>query len=325
MRKLIPEFNQQSFTQIIFPHKNSDWKEYLQEAENNFIKIIEAIIPYQKCYIICDNIQRVKKKLPDSDNLIFIEYETDDTWARDISAISIKNNNNTELLDFNFNGWGDKFEAHKDNEMSQSLKSHYPSPMKQIDFILEGGAIETNGQGLLLTTANCMLNKNRNSSYTKEEITQKLQNEFGIDDVLYLYNGYLAGDDTDSHIDTLARFIDEKTILYVQSNDKRDEHYEALKLMEDELKNFAKDFQLNLLAVPMCEAIYFKGERLPATYANFLFVNGAVLIPTYGVKEDIQALSIFQNFFQDRDIIGVDCQTLIKQHGSLHCVTMNFV
>ena len=325
MRKLIPEFNQQSFTQIIFPHKNSDWKEYLQEAENNFIKIIEAIIPYQKCYIICDNIQRVKKKLPDSDNLIFIEYETDDTWARDISAISIKNNNNTELLDFNFNGWGDKFEAHKDNEMSQSLKSHYPSPMKQIDFILEGGAIETNGQGLLLTTANCMLNKNRNSSYTKEEITQKLQNEFGIDDVLYLYNGYLAGDDTDSHIDTLARFIDEKTILYVQSNDKRDEHYEALKLMEDELKNFAKDFQLNLLAVPMCEAIYFKGERLPATYANFLFVNGAVLIPTYGVKEDIQALSIFKNFFQDRDIIGVDCQTLIKQHGSLHCVTMNFV
>jgi len=325
VRKLIPEFNQQSFTQIIFPHKNSDWKEYLQEAENNFIKIIEAIIPYQKCYIICDNIQRVKKKLPDSDNLIFIEYETDDTWARDISAISIKNNNNTELLDFNFNGWGDKFEAHKDNEMSQSLKSHYPSPMKQIDFILEGGAIETNGQGLLLTTANCMLNKNRNSSYTKEEITQKLQNEFGIDDVLYLYNGYLAGDDTDSHIDTLARFIDEKTILYVQSNDKRDEHYEALKLMEDELKNFAKDFQLNLLAVPMCEAIYFKGERLPATYANFLFVNGAVLIPTYGVKEDIQALSIFKNFFQDRDIIGVDCQTLIKQHGSLHCVTMNFV
>ena len=147
---------------------------------------------------------------------------------------------------------------------------------------------------------------------------------FGAKEILYLNHGYLAGDDTDSHIDTLARFISEDSIIYVACEDKNDEHYKELKLMEEELKNLSITHNFKLIALPMSEAIYFEDERLPATYANFLFVNGAVLVPVYGVKEDKRALEIFRDTFQERDIVPINCSTLIKQHGSLHCVTMNF-
>ena len=169
-----------------------------------------------------------------------------------------------------------------------------------------------------------MLNKNRNSNLNKEQVTKKLKDFFGSSEILYLNHGYLAGDDTDSHIDTLARFIDEKTIMYVKCEDKNDEHFSELKLMEEELQTMASSYNFTLVALPMTGAIYFDGERLPATYANFLFVNGAILVPTYGVKQDKQALNIFKSTFKDRDIISIDCSTLIKQHGSLHCVNMNF-
>lgn len=318
------EFELQSFTQIIFPHKNTDWNNYLDEAQNNFIEIINTIIKYQKCLVICDSILRVKSFFKDDKNLFFVEYETDDTWARDTSAISIKEDNKVKLLDFSFNAWGEKFEYEKDNLMTSSISKHYTSKLASLPFILEGGAIESNGDAIVLTTSECLLNKNRNTKLDKDEITQKLKEYFGADKILYLTHGYLAGDDTDSHIDTLARFVDAKTIVYVSCDDKDDEHYKKLRLMEDELKVIASLHKLTLIPLPMSDAIYFEGQRLPATYANFLFVNGAVLVPTYGVKQDRDALAIFKHIFASRDVIGIDCQTLIKQHGSLHCVTMNF-
>jgi len=334
-KRFIAEFEQQSFTQIIFPHASSDWVDYLEEAQVTFVNIINQIIKYQKCLVVCDSIQSVKKHFKENDNLFFVEYQTDDTWARDSSALCIEEKSSLlgstqessfdiSLLDFTFTGWGGKFEASKDNAMSKALQKHYSKPLKSIDFILEGGGVESNGKGILLTTSACMLNKNRNKDLNHIQITQTLKEEFGVGDVLYLEHGYLAGDDTDSHIDTLARFIDEKTIMYVSSKDKDDEHYKELKLMEDELLRFSEIYNFRLIALPMTDAIYFEEERLPATYANFLFVNGAVLVPTYGVKQDKEALKIFNRTFKDRDIIGVDSSTLIKQHGSLHCVTMNF-
>ncbi|MEA2100076.1 MAG: agmatine deiminase family protein, partial [Campylobacterota bacterium] len=323
MKRLIAEFEKQSFTQIIFPHAKTDWIEYLQEAEENFIGIINAIIRYQKCLVVCDDIKRVKPHFKENKNLFFIEYETDDTWARDSSALSIEENEEIKLLDFTFTAWGDKFEATKDNAMSRTISKHYSCNLESIDFILEGGGVESNGVGTILTTSSCLLNKNRNKNLDSIQITKKLNQFFGATNILYLNHGYLAGDDTDSHIDTLARFIDEKTIIYVACENKEDEHYEELKLMEDELKNIAQTNNYKLIPLPMTEAIYFEEERLPATYANFLFVNGAVLVPVYGVKEDQKALQIFEDNFKNRDIIPINCSTLIKQHGSLHCVTMN--
>ena len=169
-----------------------------------------------------------------------------------------------------------------------------------------------------------MLNKNRNSSLDAVSITQELHKQLGATKILYLNYGYLAGDDTDSHIDTLARFINKDTIMYVKCTDENDEHFLELGLMEKELQLLALENNFKLIALPMTDAVYFEEERLPATYANFLFVNGAVFVPTYGVTQDEDALQIFRDAFDDRDIIGIDCSTLIKQHGSLHCVTMNF-
>jgi agmatine/peptidylarginine deiminase len=322
MRRLIAEYEEQSFTQIIFPHFRTDWHEYLDEAEANFINIIDTIIKYQKCLVVCYNIDEVKTKFQNHKNLFFVEYLTDDTWARDCSAISIEKDSNLVLLDFTFNAWGEKFSYKKDNAMTANLAKYYLNKTQKIDFILEGGAIESNGSELLLTTSECMLNRNKNLN--KEEITLKLKEYFGVRDVLYLEHGYLAGDDTNSHIDTLARFIDEKTIMYVKCNDEKDEHYKELSLMQEELFSYAKKFNLKLIALPMCEKIYFEGERLPATYANFLFVNNAVLVPIYGVKEDKEVLEIFQKTFKNKKIEAINCSTLIKQHGSLHCISKNF-
>jgi agmatine/peptidylarginine deiminase len=323
-KRFIAEFEKQSFTQIIFPHANSDWVDYLDEAQECFVNIINEIIKYQKCLVICENIKNVKKHFKENENLFFLEYQTNDTWARDCSALCISDTNKTTLLDFTFNAWGNKFESAKDNLMTKSISSHYGAVVKSTDFVLEGGAVESNGDDTILTTSACMLNINRNPHLNRDQITQKLKEFFGASKILYLNHGYLAGDDTDSHIDTLARFIDAKNIMYIRCEDKNDEHYEELKLMEKELKSFASIHNFKLIALPMTDAVYFEDERLPATYANFLFVNGAVLVPTYGVKQDEKALDIFRTAFKDRDIIGINCFTLIKQHGSLHCVTMNF-
>ncbi|MDX9757024.1 MAG: agmatine deiminase family protein, partial [Sulfurimonas sp.] len=271
-----------------------------------------------------DDVQSVKSRFEKNGNLYFVEYETNDTWARDCSVLCVEDGEEIKLLDFTFTGWGGKFEASKDNTMSGAIKDCYDKEVVKVDLILEGGAVESNGIDTILTTAECMLNKNRNAALSKDEMTQKLQDEFGMSKILYLNHGYLAGDDTDSHVDTLARFVDEKSIMYVKCEDTNDEHYKELKLMEDELKTFRNEHDFKLIALPMSDACYFDEERLPATYANFLFVNGAVLVPTYGVKQDEEALKIFRETFPAKDIIGIDCFSLIKQHGSLHCVTMNF-
>ncbi len=321
-KRFIAEFEPQSFIQIIFPHQNTDWRDYLDEAKQTFINIAQTISRYEKCVIVCNSIEQTKQNFTNKTNLEFIQYETDDTWARDCSAISILDNGHIKLLNFTFNGWGGKFDASKDDKMSESIADFYENKMINIDFVLEGGGIESNGEGLLLTTSKCMLSRNKN--FDKNGTTQFLKSTFGAHDVLYLDYGYLVGDDTDSHIDTLARFVNKKTIMYVTCEDEKDEHYNELKQMQNQLTTFAGKYNLNLIPLPMPEAVYYDNERLPATYANFLMINGAVLVPVYNVKQDNEAIKIFKNFFPNRDIVSIDCSVLIRQHGSLHCVSMQF-
>jgi agmatine/peptidylarginine deiminase len=190
---------------------------------------------------------------------------------------------------------------------------------------LEGGSIESDGKGTLLTTSECLLSANRNNT-SKIDIEQELKTQFGLKQILWLNHGYLAGDDTDSHVDTLARFCNENTIAYVKCLDSDDEHFDALRKMENELKNF-RDLNgnpYNLIPLPMADVIIENQERLPATYANFLIINGAVLLPTYQSHKDKIAKEQLQKAFPERRIIGIDCTALIKQHGSLHCVTMQY-
>jgi agmatine deiminase len=194
-----------------------------------------------------------------------------------------------------------------------------------IGLILEGGSIESDGKGTILTTAECLLNPNRNPHLSRQEIEEELLSLLGAEEVLWLENGYLAGDDTDSHIDTLARFAPDDTILYVACDDPDDEHFESLKAMREELETFRTrdDKPYRLLPLPWPQARHDEnGQRLPATYANFLVINGAVLVPTYDDPSDATALKIIAKAFPGRKIIGIDCLPLIEQHGSLHCVTM---
>jgi len=314
---MLAEWQEQTFVQLIFPHKKSDWSCCLEEASNNFLNIIYAITPYQPCIIICDDIKRVQSYFTTTNNIYFIEQETNDTWSRDSSVITIMENGKFKLLDFTFNGWGNKFEATLDNSLSSRLsKSNFyaDSKMEKIDFVLEGGSIESDGDGTLLTTTKCLLNKNRNPNLTKAEIEYSLKSHLNAKKVLWLESGEIDGDDTDAHIDTIARFAPNNTIIYVDC----DENIEA------ELKSFtsAQNKKYNLVALPHIEVFDEDGEALPATYANFLIINGAVLVPVYGVDSDREAVEIIRSVFVDRKVIAIDCQSLIKQHGSLHCVTM---
>ncbi|MBT3280074.1 MAG: agmatine deiminase family protein [Campylobacteraceae bacterium] len=314
-RRLLGEWEEQSYVQLCFPHKNTDWNDYLDEMIPVFDTIANIIAKYQKC-LVCFEDEATIKNIKNNQNIIFKKVSTDDTWCRDFGAITIEENDSLQLLDFTFNGWGNKFNASKDNDINKQIFND----TKKIDFVLEGGSIDSNGSGVILTTSDCLLEKNRNPQFTKKQIEQKLKFNFGAKKIIWLNHGFLEGDDTDSHIDMLARFVDSNTISYVKCDDKNDVHYEELSKMEEELKQT----KFNLVPLPWISPKYYDNERLPASYANFLIINGAVLVPTYSDKNDEKALNIFRELFPDRDIIDIDCSKIIRQHGSLHCLTMQY-
>lgn len=331
-----PEWYPQSAIQLTWPHKDTDWNYMLDEITACFVDIARTILRYQKLIIVCPDEALVRKQLGVDlqipENLKIVELPANDTWARDHAGISIFDNEGKKyILDFTFNGWGLKFAANYDNQINRGLfsKNVFSSDVKYInrkDFVFEGGGIESDGKGTLLTTSECLLSPNRNSFYTRQEIEEKMLDTFDANRVLWLDHGYLEGDDTDSHIDTLARFCDEHTIAYVKCEDKNDVHYGALSKMEDQLKGFV-DYQGNpykLLPLPMAEMVVCEGERLPATYANFLIMNKVVLVPFYESLMDAIAKNQLQKAFPDKEVIGINCLPIIKQHGSLHCVTMQY-
>ncbi len=333
MRTMPAEWEKQRTVLLSFPHEDTDWhnKECeadLEAALSPFIRIAQAIAYSEPVYIICKNKEQISSLFCSTRNMTFIEISTNDTWIRDYGYISIKENEETKLLDFTFDGWGGKFDAQLDNTVNSTLhKKGYMgiTPLETIDLVLEGGSIESDGEGTILTTSACLCNKNRNGGSSKDEIEEALHQHLGADKILWLDHGYLAGDDTDSHIDTLARFVNKETIAYVKCDDREDEHYKELKKMEEELKSFTTKERkaYKLVALPMCEVKYDVGKnRLPATYANFLIGNDALIYPTYNDKNDKKVGDIFKELFPDKEIIPVNCLKLIEQGGSLHCSTM---
>ena len=333
MKRVLAEWEKQRVVLISFPHEETDWYDAknpsdFKKAYAPFIRIAQAIAYSQAVYIICEDKSTIIDMFCSTHNMTFIEVSTNDTWIRDYGYISIEENQQIKLLDFTFDGWGKKFEASLDNKVNQNLhKKGYlgTTPLESIDFVLEGGSIESDGEGTILTTSACLCNPNRNEGLSKEAVEKKLYTMLGAERILWLNHGYLAGDDTDSHIDTLARFIDKESITYVKCEDSQDEHYEALQKMEAELKAFRtkEGKPYRLIALPMTEAIYSQEkERLPATYANFLITNDALLYPTYHDKNDKKVAKLFKEMFPQKEIIPINCLKLIEQGGSLHCSTM---
>lgn len=332
--RLPAEWEKQSGVQLTWPHEGTDWNYILDDAVSCFAQIAKEIAKRGKLLIVCPSEERARGQLGDFDtrNITFLEIPSNDTWARDHGAISVLEDGKPVLYDFSFNGWGMKFAANLDNQITRRLYGEgafHPSAgyRNMLHFVLEGGSIESDGEGTILTTEECLLSANRNDHLGKAEIEDFLKETLGAERILWLKNGYLAGDDTDSHVDTLARLCSRDTIAYVSCDDKEDEHYNALKAMEEELKAFrqADGNPYRLIALPMAPPSFEEEERLPSTYANFLIMNGAVLMPTYNAPEtDQKAKAQLQSAFPGREIVGIDCRTLIRQHGSLHCVTMQF-
>lgn len=331
-RRLPAEWEPQQAVQLTFPHAGTDWADMLDEVLPCFVEIAVAIGRYEDVIIVCNNAEETAAlfRAADPARIRLVELPSNDTWARDHGGITVFENDRPVILDFVFNGWGLKFPADQDNQITQRLADQgvfAPASIRKGGIVLEGGGIESDGLGTLLTTSECLLSPNRNPHLSRRQTENRLKRLFGLNRVLWLDHGYLAGDDTDSHIDTLARFCSPDTIAYVQCLDTTDEHFAALQAMERQLQSFrtAAGAPYRLAPLPMPAPCYADdGHRLPATYANFLIINGAVLVPVYEVAEDEQALVQIKTCFPDRDIIAVNCRPLIEQHGSLHCVTMQF-
>ena len=332
---LPPEWAPQSGVMVTWPHAHSDWAPCLAEVEPVFVEIARAISSHETVLLVCFDAahrthveQMLRQAGVAAERLVFALAPSNDSWARDHGPIGVICRNRPLLLDFSFNGWGGKYPADLDNAVSQQLArqgAFRDTPLEPVDLILEGGSIEVDGSGSLLTTARCLLAPTRNRQTGREQLEQQLGDWLGITRVLWLNHGYLAGDDTDSHIDTLARFCDIDTIAYVACDDTGDEHFAELAAMEQELRALRTRTgdPYRLVALPWPRARYDEhGERMPATYANFLIINDAVLVPAYDDPADELARERLGTCFPGRAIVSVPCLPLIRQHGSLHCVTI---
>ncbi len=332
---LPPEWAPQVGVMLTWPHALSDWAPILHEVEPVFTAIAAAIARHETVLIGCHDesvrsqVARLLHTAGVSEARVHLNVvSANDTWARDHGPITVLCRSEPMLLDFGFNGWGGKYACDLDNLITRRLHAQGAfgdAPLETVDLILEGGSIEVDGQGTLLTTTRCLLAPTRNPGRTRTQIETELATRLGITRFLWLEHGYLAGDDTDSHIDTLARLCDANTITYVACDDPADEHYTELQAMEKELQAFraASGQPYRLVALPWPRGRFDdNGARLPATYANFLIINDAVLVPTYRDPADETALARVRGCFPGREVIGIDCLPLIYQHGSLHCVTM---
>jgi len=333
-QRLPAEWEPQDAILLAWPHKNTAWDSHLDDVIQLYEALVSVICDYADVVIALPEaaIADVRARLAAMDipleYVYFYPVDSNDTWVRDFGPITVQTDAGMKLLNFEFNAWGEKYAFDLDNTVSKKMHALDAFPaaeFESIKFTLEGGSIETDGQGTLLTTASCLLNKNRNPNLSKEQIEQQLKAALGVQKINWLSSGYLAGDDTDGHIDVLARICPNNTIVYTACDDEVDEHYRALKNMEQELKAMTNiDGQAyRLLPLPWPGEKYSDDDqRLPATYANFLIVNEAVLVPIYNSLSDEDALDVVSQAFPGYEIFGIPCLSLIERGGSLHCITM---
>lgn len=310
------EWEPQYGIMLTWPHENTDWRPYLDDINRTMTEVVKAIVPHEEVLIVAPFECDVPEEVRQLDEVCIFQCPTDDTWARDHGPITLLGGERPLWLNFQFNGWGRKFPADYDNAITMKLWALGPF-FGQVDFenhddfVLEGGSIESDGKGTVFTTSCCLLAPNRNQPLTKEEIEQQLKRRLRAEHVVWIDCEPLAGDDTDGHIDTLVRLAPNDTLLTVLNPD-------------DLRRNPAlASYRIVQLPTPR-EIVDENGEHLPATYANFLVINGAVLVPTYAQPDlDQQAMKLIGEAFPGRDIIPIDSRTIIRQHGSIHCMTMN--
>ena len=335
-RRIPAEWEKQGFVQLTWPHSDTEWYD-LPHVLDCYVNVARAILRYEPLLIVCRDIAECKADMaargfsPEGLPVRLVECPLNDTWARDHGAISVLDGTRKCILDFVFNGWGLKFGSNLDNQITRTIYKDgaFAGDVEYVDmrpFVLEGGSIDTDGCGTLMATSECLCSLNRNEYLTREEIEKKLCRAFGLQRILWVDHGGIVGDDTDSHIDILARFCSADTIAYTRCEDPSDPNFGPLKEMEAQLRTFrtldGKPY--NLVPLPLPDALYLDDYRLPGSYANFLLVNGGVLIPGADSPKDVVAAAQLQKVFPDRKVEIIDCRALLSGHGGLHCITMNY-
>jgi len=328
--RLPAEWEPQAGVLLTWPHAATGFGPWLSEVEPVFVAMATAIVRFERVLVACHdnevaNRVRVLLSALPPNRLELAVTGSDDVWARDHGPITVERDGDLVPLDFIFNGWGGKFEADLDDVIPTRLSAYWSERAEALALVLEGGAIESDGRGTLLTTRSVMGNPNRNPGLTRDAIDAALVALLGVKRIVYLEHGHLEGDDTDGHVDTIVRLVDESTIAYVKCDDPSDSHFQSFAALETELRRLlAVDGRpYRLVPLPWPQAVHDDdGRRLPATYANFLIINGAVLVPTYRDPADAEALRRLAAVFPGREMIAIDCTPLIYQYGSLHCATM---
>lgn len=335
MRRLPAEWERQRAVMLTWPHPDTDWYDNLAKAEPVFIALATAISHYAEVVIAChdealmvrvDQLLQAEQVHPSRYHLY--HACSNDSWARDHGPISVESSEGLVRLDFGFNGWGLKFPHDCDDRINLALAAQNAfgaTRLETVSLILEGGSIDSDGLGTILTTESCLLNRHRNPHLTQADIEAELRHHLGVERIFWLKHGTILGDDTDGHVDTLARFCNPETIAYAQCLNPTDPQFESLRLMEQELKALrTRDGQpYRLIGLPIPDNTFgTTSERLPATYVNFLIINGAVIAPIYDCPCDNYALRQLQKVFPDHSIIAINARPIIEQHGSLHCLTM---
>lgn len=328
--RLPAEWEPQAGVLLAWPHAETDWAARLAEVETTCAALARAIARFEPVLIcVADTEVRARAESLlagiDARRCRFIEIEYDDTWLRDSGPITLRAGARFALTDFRFTGWGGKFRATRDDCLVGALVARElfrNAEHRRVDWALEGGAIESDGKGTLLTTWRCL--HQRHPELSREQMTRLLCDKLAAERVLWLERGYLQGDDTDAHIDTLARFAPDDAIVFQACDDPADAHHDELAAMHDELAALrtadGKPYRLH--ALPWAKPILDDGRRLAASYANYLIVDDAVLVPAYGDAADAAAARIIAAAHPGREVIAVPCRPLIWQNGSLHCMTM---
>jgi len=330
--RLPAEWEPQAGVLLAWPHSNTDWAARLAAVEGTCAALAAAIARHEPV-IVCVPDAQVRARATtlldaagiQNDKCRFVEIEYDDTWLRDSGPITLIGGSGFRLTDFRFTGWGGKFAADRDDCLVGGLIARdlfVAAEHKRVDWALEGGAIESDGRGTILTTWRCL--HQRHPEQSREEISQLLRDKLGAQRVLWLEHGYLQGDDTDAHIDTLARFAPSDAIVYQACDDANDTHHAELTRMRDELAALRTldGTAYRLHALPWAQPVLDDGRRLATSYANYLVMNDAVLVPAYGDPADAEATRIIAAAHPGREPIPVPCRPLIWQNGSLHCMTM---
>lgn len=323
--QLLPEWAQQEAVMLVWPDKNTDWHDWLFDVQNVYLNIINALNQANTNVILLvrdDEITNCLAKLHNSNQVLLVRADYNDTWIRDYGFLSCASHSGLQPIEFVFNGWGQKFDAAKDNQLNQDVLSHLcQKAIKSVDLVVEGGALEMDQNGTLLSTKLCLTNPKRNGNKSVSSYLLDFTNYLGAKQNIILENGHLEGDDTDGHIDTLVRFTPNKGLI-IQSafNRPNDSHFQGLTKLVKECKQVLPTHQIFELPLPFI--INKQGDRLPASYANFLISNQHILCPIYQQTEDELALQVMQNAYPEFTIVPINCSPLVQQFGSLHCISM---